>query len=113
MCSKAPKPLPPSEIPQRHESGPPPLCAQRRRDVFVRVVGRDLDLVFRGQRDALLSSMSHGGLSLSRIAARRHRIRRGGVEIEIEAPDSVHAKAHSSVQATAAPAAARPRGHSG
>ncbi len=56
--------------------------------------------------------MSHSGLSCSsrkRLTYRRG-LRRGGVEIEPDVPDRVHA--YSSARAVAAAAATRPRGHS-
>ncbi len=110
-CNQCVVKTPPSEIPQRHASGPPPFCAQGRRDVRVRVVGRDRDLVPRGQRGTLVDfDVPRRALPLFARALGWRGYRRGGVEIELDVPDRILTRSSAPGPTSAA---ARERGHSG
>jgi hypothetical protein len=76
---------------KRHASGPPPFRAQRRRDVHVHVVRRNvnLDLVSRNGQRGTLVDLDIPRRALPRALGYWSGFRRGGIEIKLDVPDRV------------------------
>lgn len=93
---------------------PPPFCAQRRRNIRIRVVGRDRHCVVSGRQRGVLVEFDIPRRALPCTLGRR-RFRRGRIEIELDVPDRVFTLSSGVFVTTAAVTAARERArrHSG